>query len=149
MYISIEGGESGQPSTTGRERNDQTLPYKDTCQEDKIDALFDSGSQETLIVADLVKNLGLEVRDHPNPYPLGWVHKDAKLKVKKQCKIRFAINADFIDEVDLDVVPLDVCGVVFGSPYMYMRDAIVMRRANQYCLIKDRKSFIVNTYKGK
>jgi hypothetical protein len=24
----------------------------------------------------------------------------------------------------LGVVPLDVCGVEFGSPYMYMRDAI-------------------------
>jgi hypothetical protein len=44
----------------------------------------------------------------------------------------------------LDVVPLDVCGVVFGSPYMYMRDVIFMWRANQYHLIKDGKSFIIN-----
>ena len=78
----------------------------------------------------MVKKLGLEVRDHPNPYPLGWVHKDAKLKVRKQRKIRFATNAGFIDEVDLDVVPLDVCGVMLGSPYMYMRDTIFMTRAN-------------------
>jgi len=47
------------------------------------------------------------------------------------------------------VVPLDVCGVVFGSPYMYMHDAIFMRRANQYRLIKDGKSFIINVHKGK
>jgi hypothetical protein len=40
-------------------------------------------------------------------------------------------------------------GVVFGSPYMYMRDAIFMRRANQYHLIKDGKSFIINAHKGK
>jgi len=46
------------------------------------------------------------------------------------------------------VVPLDVCGVVFGSPYMYMCDAIFMR-VNQYCLIKDGKSFIINAHKGK
>ena len=38
----------------------------------KIDALFDSGSQENLIATELVKKLGLEVHDHPNPYPLGW-----------------------------------------------------------------------------
>eukprot|EP00253_Pinus_taeda_P034565 PITA_34565 len=49
----------------------------------KIDALFDSRSQGNLIATDLVKKLGLEVRDHPNPYPLGWVHKDAELKVTK------------------------------------------------------------------
>ena len=98
----------------------------------KFDALFDSGLQVNLIPAELVKKLGLEVRDHPNPYPLGWVHKDAKLRVTKQCKIRFSISVDFIDEVDLDVVFHDVCGVMFGSPYMYMQDAIFMRRAKQY-----------------
>lgn len=93
--------------------------------------------------------MGLEVCDHPSPYLLGWVHKDAKMKVTKQCKIRFAISADFIDELDLDVVSLDVCGVVLESPYMYTRDAIFMRRANQYLLIKDGKSFVINTHKAR
>lgn len=71
------------------------------------------------------------------------------MKVTKQCKIRFVISVDFINEVDLDVVPLDVCGVMFGSPYMYMHDAIFKRRANQYQLIKDGKSFIINAHKVK
>jgi hypothetical protein len=44
---------------------------------------------------------------------LGWVNKDAEIKVKKQCKVKFVVSDDFIDEVELDVVPLDVCGVVF------------------------------------
>jgi len=92
--------------------------------------------------------LGLEVHDHPNPYPLAQVNKEEKLKIRKQHKIRFVISVDFIDEVDLDVIPLDVCGVVFGSPYMYMRDAIFMRRDNKYRL-KDGKSFIINMHKDK
>jgi hypothetical protein len=50
--------------------------------------------------------------------------------------------------MEVDVVPLDMCGVVFGSPYMYMRDAIFIRRENQYHLIKDGKS-IINAHKGK
>jgi hypothetical protein len=62
----------------------------------------------------------------PSPYPLGWVNKYLEIKVTKQCKIKFLVSADFIDEVELDVVPLDVCGVVFVSPYMYMRDGIFM-----------------------
>jgi len=49
----------------------------------KIDALFVSGSHENLIVVELVNKLGLEVHDNPNSYPLGWVNKDAKLKVTK------------------------------------------------------------------
>jgi len=36
-----------------------------------------------LIAAELVKKMGLEVCNHSNPYPLGWVNKDVKLKVTK------------------------------------------------------------------
>ena len=115
----------------------------------KIDSLFDSGSQDNLIATDLVSKLGLEVHDHPSPYPLGWVNKDAKIKVMKQCKIKYSISANFINEVEWDVVPLDVCGVVFGFPYMYMMDAIFICIANQYRLIKDGKSYIINKHKGK
>jgi hypothetical protein len=93
-----------------------------------MDALFDSCSQVKLIAEDLVTKIGLEVHDHPHPYPLGWVNKYAYLRDTKQCKIKFVISENYIDEVELDVVPLDVCGVVFGSPYMYMRDAVFMSR---------------------
>jgi len=74
----------------------------------------------------MVKKLGLEVYDHPRPYPLGWINEDVELKVTKWCKIRFVISVDFINEVELVVVPFDVCGVMFGSCYMYMRDEIFM-----------------------
>jgi hypothetical protein len=78
--------------------------------------LFDFGSQVNLIAADLVNKLGLHVHNHPIPYPLGWVNKDVEIKVTKQCKIKFFVSVYFIDEVELDIVPLDVCGVVFGNP---------------------------------
>jgi hypothetical protein len=115
----------------------------------KIDAMFDSSSQANLITMDPVNKIGLEVHDHPSPYPLGWVNKDVDIKVTKQCKINFFVSVDFIEEVELDVVPLDVCKVVLGILYMYMSDSIFMWRANQYCLIKDEKYFIINTHKGK
>ena len=72
----------------------------------------------------------MDVHDHPSPYPLGWVNKDVEIKVRKLCNIKFVVSVDFIDEVELDVVPLDVCGVVFGIPYIYMMDAIFMQRVN-------------------
>jgi hypothetical protein len=49
----------------------------------KTNALFKSGSQAKIIIVDLVSKLGLEVHDHPIPYPLGWVTKDAEIKVTK------------------------------------------------------------------
>jgi hypothetical protein len=32
---------------------------------------------------DLVNKIGLEVHNHPSPYPLGWENKDEKIKVIK------------------------------------------------------------------
>jgi hypothetical protein len=49
-----------------------------------------------------------------------------------------------IYEVEVHVVPLDVCGAMFGIPYTYMRNIIFMRRVNQYRFIKDVKSVIIN-----
>jgi hypothetical protein len=92
----------------------------------KIDSLFDSSSQANLIEVDLVINIALEVHNYPKTYPLGWVNKDSNIKVTKQCKIKFSISVDFIDEVELDVLLVAICGVVFGIPYMYMRDEIVI-----------------------
>ena len=53
----------------------------------KIDSSFDFGSWDNLIAKDLVNKIGLEVHDHPRPYPFGWVNKDVEIKVTKQCKI--------------------------------------------------------------
>jgi len=53
-----------------------------------------------------------------------------KFKVSKQCKFRFAINQTFVDEIVADVVPLEIYGVILGSPYLYVRDAIFERREN-------------------
>jgi len=64
------------------DKEDTTLfKLKIQVKKTKIDALFESRSQENFIALDMAKKLRLEVRDHPNPYPLGWVHKDAELKI--------------------------------------------------------------------
>jgi hypothetical protein len=57
---------------------------------------------------------------------LGWVNKDIDIKVTKYYNINFSISVDFVDEVVFDVVSMDMCGVVFGSLYMSMRDEVFM-----------------------
>ena len=62
----------------------------------KIDTLFDSGSQEKLISEDLVKKVNLETIPHPEPYPLGWICKDANLQVSKKCSKKICKDANLI-----------------------------------------------------
>jgi hypothetical protein len=83
--------------------------------------------------------LGLETNPHLKPYPLGWICGDNNLQVTKQCKIKFAITSNYVDEVELDIVPLDICGIVLGSPYLYDRKTIFYREENKYCFKKDGK----------
>lgn len=115
----------------------------------KVDTLFDSGSQANLISEDLVKKLNLEIIPHPKPYPLGWICKDENLQVLKKCMMCFAIKTHFIDMVELDVVPLDITGVVLVSPYLYGRKAILHHHEKNYHLFKDGDDFIVRSHRKK
>lgn len=47
------------------------------------------------------------------------------------------------------MIPLDICGVVLGSPYLYDRDAIFNRKENKYHLFKDGIEYIVRAHRIK
>ena len=72
----------------------QSFHLKIQIKKTKIDCIVDSGSQANLILETMVSNLGLETFNHPNSYPLGWVHHNASLQVTKQYKLKFAIYAN-------------------------------------------------------
>jgi hypothetical protein len=108
--------------------------------------MMNLGSQVKLISEAPVEKMGLETKPHPNPYPLGWVCDKAKLNVTKQCRVRFFIASNLIDEVYLDVVPLDICGIVLGSPYIYDRKAVLFRHEKKYYLTKGGVQFIVRAH---
>ena len=99
-----------------------------TSKHTKIDTLFNTGSQENLISESLVKQLGLKTHNHTKPYPLGWLKEQIQIHVTKQCRLKFTITTNYIDEVELDVIPLDICGIVLGSPYLYECDAVFYRK---------------------
>ena len=71
-------------------------------------------------------------------------HVNEQVHVTKQCRLIFSITFGFVDEVDVDVVPLDICGIVLGSPYLYDRKAIFYREDNRYHLTKYRVEYIVH-----
>ena len=71
------------------------------------------------------------------------------MQVTRKFILRFAINAKFLDEVELDVVPLDICGIVKGSPYLYDRRSIFHRHENKYHLFKNGIEYIVRAHSKK
>ena len=93
--------------------------------------------------------MGLEIKPRPKQYPIGWVCDNTKLHVTKQFRVIFSISSKLIDEVDLDVVPLDICGIVLGSPYLYDRDAILFRKENKYHLTKEGVEYAVRAHNKK
>lgn len=54
---------------------------------------------------------------------------------------KFAITEKYIDEIPCEVVPLDACQVIMGSPYSWGRDAIFYRPKQKYWLVKEGKGF--------
>lgn len=53
------------------------------------------------------------------------------------------------DEVYLDVVPLDICGIVLGNPYLYDKKAVLFLHENKYHLTKDEVEYIVRAHRAK
>ena len=90
----------------------------------------------------MVKQLKLETIPHP-------ICKDANLQVSRKCILRFAITAHFIDTVELDVVSLDISGIVLGSPYLFDKKEIFHRHENKYHLFKYGKDSIVRAHRKK
>ena len=56
---------------------------------------------------------------------------------------------EYVCEVEVDVIPMDICGALFVFPYMYMMVVIFMGTSNQYLFIKETKYFMINVHKGK
>jgi len=69
--------------------------------------------------------------------------------VTRQCKLKFSFGSAFVDEVELDIIPLDICGIVLGSPYLYVRKDIFYRAENTYLLGKDGIKYFVRAHKLK
>jgi hypothetical protein len=83
---------------------------------------------------------------HHKPYSLNWISKDHKLSITKQCIIKFAITCKYVNEVTCDVVSLETCGMVLGSPYLYDHKTIFYREHNQYHLTKEGNEYVVHAH---
>jgi hypothetical protein len=93
----------------------------------------------------VVKKFELNTKMHHKPYSLKWI-TNPKMHITNQCTLNFAISSKFVDEVTCDVVPLNECGMVLGSPYLYDHKEIFFKEHNQYHLIKEGNEYVVHMH---
>jgi hypothetical protein len=60
------------------------------------------------------------------------------LKITHKVRVPFTVD-NYIDEVECDVLPLEVCGLLLGRPRQYDRNAMHAGRANTYSFMHDGK----------
>jgi len=149
----FQASTSNSPQSTIDEENErkrnELFHIRVISKHQKVYTFFYSGSQVNLIFEAIVKKLGLLITPHKKPYPLGWLSDKAQLQVTRQCKLKFSFGSAFVDEVELDIIPLDICGIVLGSPYLYDRKDIFYRVENKYLLVKDGIKCFVRAHKLK
>ena len=102
-----------------------------------------------LTFEDLFKDINIETIIHQMNYPLRCICKNENLQVTRKCILRYEINSNFLDEVELDVEPLEISGILSGSPYLYDRKEVFHRHENKYHLFKDGIEYIIRVHKKK
>jgi hypothetical protein len=78
-----------------------------------------------------VASLGLSTWRIPEPKHVEWLNSCGVLKVTHKIRVPFTVG-DYIDEVECDVLPLEVCGLLLGRPWQYDRNAMHAGRANTW-----------------
>jgi hypothetical protein len=100
--------------------------------------MIDSGSYCNGISKAIVEALGLSTWRIPEPRHVEWVHSCGMLKITHKVRVPFTVD-DFVDEVECDVLPLEVCGLLLGRPWQYDHNAMHAGRANTYSFMHDGK----------
>jgi hypothetical protein len=64
----------------------------------------------------MVTTLGLSTWRIPEPKHVAWLNSCGMLKVTHKVCVPFTVG-DYVDEVECDVLPLEVCGLLLGCPW--------------------------------
>ncbi|KAK1650348.1 hypothetical protein QYE76_068153 [Lolium multiflorum] len=100
--------------------------------------IIDGGSCRNLASKELCTKLKLKYLPHPHPYYIQWLSDNGEMKVNHMVRVEFEIGP-YKDCIDFDVVPMTVCHLLLGRPWLYDRSVQHNGRANTYHL----------EYKGK
>lgn len=108
-------------------------------------AILDSGSQRNLVSTSLVKDLGLDLEECPNPYEISGRNRDESDPVTHTCTFKFWITKEYIDEVTCDVVLMDCTSILLGVPFFIARKATIIPYLGRCEIEKEGQPFILKS----
>ena len=85
-----------------------------------------------MVLEEVVQKLGLATKKQPNPYKLSWLKKGTEVTVSKCCLVSFSIGSKYKDSVCCDVITMDACYHLLGSPWQFDGDAHQDKKKNTY-----------------
>src|SRR4051812_41807071 len=95
--------------------------------------IIDGGSSRNLASKELCAKLKLPYIPHPHPYNVQWLSDKGEMKVSHMVRVNFEIGP-YMDSIEFDVVPMTVCHLLLGRPWLYDRSVQHNGRANTYHL---------------
>ncbi|KAK1607951.1 hypothetical protein QYE76_031624 [Lolium multiflorum] len=95
--------------------------------------IIDGGSCRNLASKELCTKLKLKYLPHSHPYYIQWLSDNGEMKVNHMVRVEFEIGP-YKDSIDFDVVPMMVCHLLLGWPWLYDRSVQHNGRANTYHL---------------
>jgi hypothetical protein len=90
------------------------------------------------VSADFVTKIGLTTRAHTHPYYIQWLNNSGKAKVTHTARIHFCVGT-YHDYVNCDVVPMQACSLLLGSPWEFDTDVIHHGRTYKCTLVHKGK----------
>jgi hypothetical protein len=78
----------------------------------------------------MVERLELETVSHLIPYKFSWLQKGHQVTITKQCLVECNIGG-YRDDILCDVIPMDVCQLLFRRQWKYDRNVIHDGRKNK------------------
>jgi hypothetical protein len=111
---------------------------KCTIKEKACKLIIDSGSYCNGISRAVVASLGLSTWCISEPKHVEWLNSCGVLKVTHKIHVPFTVG-DYVDEVECDVLPLEVCRILLGRPWKYDCNVTHAGRANTYSFMHDGK----------
>ncbi|KAL8105348.1 hypothetical protein AgCh_029224 [Apium graveolens] len=122
-----------------RLRRQKIFQTRVTCARKLCSLIIDTMCCTNVISKEAICRLGLKVELHPEPYDITWID-DTKLRVRERCLVTFSIGR-FNDRVIYDLLPLKLCDVILGCPWLVDRDAHHITRANTYTVVKGGRRY--------